>query len=253
MRLHTDQLADRVLEHDRVPQGVRQAPQHRLDALPADEQIEQLLLQRVGALQQLVVAAHDRRVYRAGDLDEPHPPAQRDDRQPPALRFYDHAGRDRAERRAELDREPGGVPLGELLDELALGLRVLRQGDARRQDELAAAEQAADLRKIEDVDPAQPPIQLLAAAHHLRQPVAHDRQREHLLERHGRCAGRRGDGGCHRGPYPPASTGTAISTAKPRSGWTVRTSPGLMTIVVVAACTIAGPSSVAPGASSSAR
>ena len=80
----------------------------------------------------------------------------------------------------QLHRDRGDLLLVKVADEAALRLRLETDSESVVEDELAASQQAADLRNVQNVRPPHLAIEMALAAHHLGQPPAHDRKLEDI-------------------------------------------------------------------------
>ena len=114
---------------------------------------------------------------------------EHDQRQAVLLGGLDHLGGQLAdEPAAQLDDQPGGADGGELGDVVGELARVVGQGDARGEHQLAAAQQLRDVGDLADVHPPHLGVEPVRARDDARATPANGFQNEDV-----------GDGGQHRG------------------------------------------------------
>ena len=99
---------------------------------------------------------------------EAHLAPQGDQRQPEVLAGRDHRGGDPLPAASELHEQAHRVGLGEAAHESREGLGVLRQRDARREQQVAAAQQRTDVGELGGVHPAHGAVQPPVSGQHLR-------------------------------------------------------------------------------------
>ncbi len=132
------------------------------------------LVQPLGRSELGQLGVDDERVHGFGDLDELRLPLQHDQRQLMVGRGGDQRRR-QAPRiaGAELDPERADADRGQLGHVPAEAGRVVRQRDAGREHQLAAAQQMGSLRQLDHVHPAHRRAEPVAACEHPRGAAAH--------------------------------------------------------------------------------
>ncbi len=201
-RLGGQDLVREVLQQHRPARQPGHLGQHLGRRGALDRQLGEDLVQLLGGTQLLKLDVDDAGVHRLGDLHERCLAGEHDDRQPVLLRRLDHDLRQLAhEPAAQLNDQPGGADGGELADVVGELVGVFRQGHARGEHQLAAAEQLGDVGDLADVHPPHLGVEPVGARDHARAAPAHGLQSEDV-----------GDGGEHG----PSLSDQPVRTAEGR-------------------------------------
>lgn len=174
-RRREDSVGD-ILEDNRNPEQIGRAIDDRLRPCPLEAQPCEGLMDLLSPLETRKLLSEEPAMSEFGDPHELHPPPEQDDgKRAASRRLSEHRSRAVVRLRVLIDEfdDGAGRPRAlELIEELTHRRLGATEGRRRGEHELPAFEEALDLGRVGDVDPADAAVQICLTRDYLGPAVA---------------------------------------------------------------------------------